>query len=262
MPTTRSIRPTDDPAPTKGASLARGPAWIVGTILAVFGLILFFEVSGTPLDTGGFPDGAAVGDRFIGFEANAWTAWLTTAAGVAVLIGAAQHASAKLTSLLIGLALGAAAVIALFDGNDVLGLAAANGLTALGWGIAAAILIVTALLPRLGGRSRGAREDRRAEAVRRREDAPVAGHETALRDDQAFRDRAGVATRPGGSHDPDGPDLVSREHRTMDGYRADDHARVTEDGSEDATRVHSGSEDATRVHDDGSRDATRVRDDA
>lgn len=134
----------------KGASLARGPAWIVGSVLAVFGLILFFKAPGTPLSTTGFPDGTATGVKFLGFEINAWTAWLTVAAGVLVLIGALQHVIAKTLSLLVGLALGAASVIALFDGDDVLGLAAANGVTALGWGIAAAILIITALLPRLG----------------------------------------------------------------------------------------------------------------
>lgn len=133
----------------KGAGLARGPALVAGTILAVFGLILFFRAPGTPLSTAGFPDATATGDRLLGFEANAWTAWFTTAAGIALLIGASQHLAAKTVSLVIGLVLGAAAVIAIVDGDDVLGLAAANGLTALGWGIAAAVLLVNTLLPRL-----------------------------------------------------------------------------------------------------------------
>lgn len=30
----------------KGASLARGPAWIVGSVLAVFGLVFFFRAGG------------------------------------------------------------------------------------------------------------------------------------------------------------------------------------------------------------------------
>ncbi len=132
-----------------GASLARGPAWITGLVLAIAGLLLFFRASGTPLSTDGFPDGLANGETFLGFEANAWTAWGTTAAGILVLIGAAQHALAKTMSLIAGLALGAAAIIALVDGEDVLGLAAANGWTALAWGVAAGILLVTALLPRL-----------------------------------------------------------------------------------------------------------------
>ena len=133
----------------KGPSLARGPAWIVGSLLAAFGLAMFFNVGGTPLPTTGFPDGEVQGQSFLGFEGNAWTAWLTTAAGVLVLIGVVQHAFTKTMALLVGLALGAMSVIALFDGEDVLGLAAANGFTKLGWGIAAAFLIITALLPRV-----------------------------------------------------------------------------------------------------------------
>lgn len=144
-------RSTDTHATTetvRGPSLARGPAWIVGLVLSIAGLALFFRAPGSPLSFDGFPDATASGDTFLGFEANAWTAWLTTAAGVLVLIGAAQHLLARTLSLITGLVLGAAAVIALFDGDDVLGLAAANGWTALGWGVAAAILLITALLPR------------------------------------------------------------------------------------------------------------------
>ena len=75
-----------------------------------------------------------------------------------LLFAAAQHLLARTMSLLVGLALGACAVIALIDG-DVLGLAAANGWTELGWGIAAAILLVTALLPRLRRRRTVAARD-------------------------------------------------------------------------------------------------------
>ncbi|MDO9356354.1 MAG: hypothetical protein Q7T55_21835 [Solirubrobacteraceae bacterium] len=146
----------------KGPSLAKGPAWIVGSVLAVFGLVLFWKAPGTPLPTAGFPDGQATGTTFLGFEINAWTAWLTTAAGVLVLIGVLQHVIAKTMSLLVGLALGAASVIALVDGDDVFGLAAANGFTALGWGVAAAILIIAALLPR---RTRQVEDHRRTEAA-------------------------------------------------------------------------------------------------
>lgn len=78
---------------------------------------------------------------------NGWTAWLTAAGGVLVLIGALQHVVAKAISLGVGIALAAATGMALVAG-DVLGLAAANGYTALGWGVAAALLILTALLPR------------------------------------------------------------------------------------------------------------------
>jgi hypothetical protein len=153
---------TDDPTNTrvvKGAGLARGPALIIGMVLAVFGLILFFKVTGTPLSTAGFPDATVQGEKFLGFEANAWTAWFTIAAGVLLLFGAAQHLAAKTMSLIVGLALGAAAVIALVDGDDVLGLAAANGLTALGWGIASALLLFNTLAPRVRRERPVAREN-------------------------------------------------------------------------------------------------------
>jgi len=51
-------------------------------------------------------------------------------------------------SLITGVGLAAAAIIAAIDG-DVLGLAAANTWTILGWAIASGILLVTALLPRV-----------------------------------------------------------------------------------------------------------------
>lgn len=144
--TTNATEHTGDSA--RGPSLARGPAWIAGVLLAGFGLAMFFRSPGTPLSTAGFPDGSAVGDTFLGIETNAWTAWGTTAAGVLVLMGAAQHALAKLVSMIAGVALGLAAVLAIVDG-DVLGLAAANTWTIVGWGAASAVLLATALLPRV-----------------------------------------------------------------------------------------------------------------
>jgi hypothetical protein len=50
-------------------------------------------------------------------------------------------------SLLVGLALGACAIIAVISDN-VLGLAAANGWTEVGWGIAAILLVLNMLAPR------------------------------------------------------------------------------------------------------------------
>jgi len=50
-------------------------------------------------------------------------------------------------SLIVGLALGAASVIALVDKRDVFGIFAANGATKLIWGVASAVLLVLALLP-------------------------------------------------------------------------------------------------------------------
>lgn len=130
----------------KGAGLARGPALLVGTILAAFGLILFLHAGDTP--TSGFPDGEATGSRFLGFEANGWTAFFTTTAGVVLLFAAAQHLLAKALGLVVGLALAACVVLDLVDGPGVLGLAAANWATDLGWAIAAVILLLNVLAPR------------------------------------------------------------------------------------------------------------------
>jgi hypothetical protein len=134
------------------------PALVIGTILTAFGLILFLKTGDTPTD--GFPDGDVTGPTFLGFETNGWTAWFTTAAGALLLFGAAQHLLAKAMSLIVGLALGAAAIIALVDG-DVLGLAAANGWTELGWGIAAVLLVLNALMPRTSRTREVERSDRR-----------------------------------------------------------------------------------------------------
>ncbi|MDQ6692513.1 MAG: hypothetical protein M3Z13_07070, partial [Candidatus Dormibacteraeota bacterium] len=60
---------------------------------------------------------------------------------------AAQHLLAKAMSLIVAVALGAAAIIALASGN-VLGLAAANHWTEIGWGVVAAILLFNTMIPR------------------------------------------------------------------------------------------------------------------
>ncbi len=204
----------------KGPSLARGPAWIVGTVLAVFGLLMLFKAPGTPLSTGGFPDGVATGDSFLGFEVNAWTAWMTIAAGVFVLIGAAQHLAARTFSLIAGLALGAMSVIALFDGDDVLGLAAANGWDALGWGIASAVLLVTALLPRIEREREVDATERHRIAERDRARIAAREDDTARRDVDrpADREQASVAEHgePARTSTSDAVSYGDR-HRAADG---------------------------------------------
>ena len=159
---------TKDGHADKGVSLARGPALILGSILVGFGLLLFLKAGDTP--TGTFPDGTQNGPTFIGFETNGWTAWFTVLAGALLLFGAAQHLLAKTMSLIVGLALGACSVIALVDGDDVLGLAAANGWTKLGWGVASAFLLINTLLPRKGGKDKHTDDDRDRDVAR----APVA----------------------------------------------------------------------------------------
>jgi hypothetical protein len=133
----------------KGLSLARGPALILGTILLVAGLYLLYKAHTFP-PFSNFPNGHAPkdGDFIFGlFGANGWTGMLTAAAGGLLLFGAAQHLLAKTMSLIVGIALGAAAVIALISGN-VLGMAAANGWTEVAWGASAAILLFNTLIPR------------------------------------------------------------------------------------------------------------------
>jgi hypothetical protein len=132
----------------KGISLARGPALILGTVLLAAGLYFLYKQHFFPKFSN-FPNGKArvEGKVFGIFGANGWTGMLTAVAGGLLLFGAAQHLLAKTMSLIVGVALAAAAIIALASG-DVLGLAAANGWTELAWGVAAAILLFNTVIPR------------------------------------------------------------------------------------------------------------------
>jgi hypothetical protein len=143
------MRKTTTARTERGISLARGPALILGTILLAAGLYFLYKQHIFP-KFGNFPNGNAPvnGKVLFGiFGANGWTGMLTAVCGGLLLFGAAQHLLAKTMSLIVGVALGAAAIIALVSGN-VLGLAAANGWTELAWGIAAAILLFNTLIPR------------------------------------------------------------------------------------------------------------------
>jgi hypothetical protein len=162
----------------KGVSLARGPALILGTILTAAGLYLLYKAHTFP-PSSNLPNGQAPADGnflFGLFAANGWTGMLTAAGGGLLLFGAAQHLLAKTMSLIVGLALGAAAVIALISGN-VLGMAAANGWTELGWGVCALILLFNTLVPR-----------------RRR--TVVVADEAAAADDAPVARRRGLAREP------------------------------------------------------------------
>ena len=57
-------------------------------------------------------------------------------------------------SLIVGLALAAAALIAFGNGHGALGIFAANNLTELVWGAAAALLVVLSQLPRVGRKTK------------------------------------------------------------------------------------------------------------
>ena len=182
----------------KGVSLARGPALILGTILLAAGLYFIYKQHTFP-KLANFPNGNAPvdGKVFLGiFGANGWTGMLTAIGGGLLLFGAAQHLLAKAMSFIVGVALGAAAIIALISGN-VLGLAAANGWTEIGWGAVAAILLFNTMIPRrrktvatgYSGYSGPATTETRSTRVRDGVDQP-----TRVRDgvDEPTRARDGV----------------------------------------------------------------------
>jgi hypothetical protein len=131
-----------------GPSLAKGPALIAGSLLVAFGLASLLKNNDFPQFSSSFPDGDVQGTNFLGIEVNGWTAFFSITAGALLLFGAAQHHLAKMMSLIVGLALAACAVIAIIDGQDVLGLAAANFWTKVGFAVAGGLMLLNALMPR------------------------------------------------------------------------------------------------------------------
>jgi len=133
---------------TKGVSLAKGPVGIIGAVLLAGG-ILGLLMGSTDFTTSA-PDGDVTGGTFLGIEGNGWTWLLFAGAGIILLMSAPMHWGAKTMAMIVGLAMAAAAVIALVDGSDVLGIFAANDATILAFGAAAVALLVVAMLPRVG----------------------------------------------------------------------------------------------------------------
>jgi len=137
---------------TKGFSLAKGPVGLLGLVLLAYGI--------TALIFGGHSfvqhalNGMVHGKRWLGLEVNGWSGLLFIAAGLLLLLGAPVHWGAKGVSLVVGLALGALALIALVNGHGGLGIFAANHLTELVWGAAAVLLIVFSQLPRVGAKTK------------------------------------------------------------------------------------------------------------
>jgi len=148
----------------KGTSLAKGPIALVGMILLAYG------VTGLIFGGHGFTahaiSGTVNGKSWLGLEVNGWSNLLFIGGGALLLFGAPLHWGAKTMGLLVGLGFAAAAVIALIDGDDVLGIFAANGRTKLVWAIVGAVLIVLALLPRVGGRKKVEEDTRPIERTR------------------------------------------------------------------------------------------------
>jgi hypothetical protein len=144
---------------TTGISLAKGPVGIIGLAMVAFGVLgLLFANANFGMSP---PDGPVAGDLLFGIEVNGWTNVLFIAGGALLAFGAPLHWGAKSMALLVGLAVGAASVIRLVDGNDVLGIFAANGPTALVLGALAVALILMAMLPRVR-RERRVEDDRTA----------------------------------------------------------------------------------------------------
>jgi hypothetical protein len=155
----------------KGVSLAKGPVGIIGMILLAYGVTAL--VFGGRSFTTQALDGTVNGKTWLGLEVNGWSDLLFIGTGAALMFGSPLHWGAKSLSLVVGLVLAAAAAISWVDGDDVLGIFAANGRTTLVWAIAAAVLIVLALLPRVGGRRKDDRDERFRREERARRHAAV-----------------------------------------------------------------------------------------
>jgi hypothetical protein len=135
---------------TKGVSLAKGPVGIIGIVLLAGGILgLLFGSTNFEMNA---PNGDVTGGTFLGIEGNGWTWLLFAGGGLLLLMSAPMHWSAKTMAMIVGLAMAAAAIIALVDGSDVLGIFAANGMTALAFGAAAVACLIVAMLPRVGRR--------------------------------------------------------------------------------------------------------------
>ena len=123
-------------------------------------------------------------------EVNGFSGLLFIAAGLLLLLSAPRHWAAKGVSLIVGIALGAIAVIAGVKDHGALGVFAANHLTEIVWGAAAVVLIGLSLLPRVGAKTK------------QRDYAPAQRHPE--RDEQPTSRRAY----------PEPPSTPQREHQT------------------------------------------------
>lgn len=132
------------------ASVAAVTAAVVGLLLFAYG-VTAFVFGGGDFDTA--PTGGTVtGETWLGIEGNGWTNLLVLASGTVLIAASPADASARLMSAVVGLVLGAAAVAAVIDGDDVLGTLAANSWTIVAWAATAVVLIALAARPRAGRR--------------------------------------------------------------------------------------------------------------
>jgi glucose dehydrogenase len=133
----------------RGVSLAKGPIALIGLLGIIYGLTaLIVRAHGFSLN---FPSGHVHGKFWLHLKVNGWTALLFIAAGLALLFSAAAHITAKSMALLVGVVMIVLAIIGFAQKHGVLGIFAANHWTELIWGLAGVVLLVLALLPRVGG---------------------------------------------------------------------------------------------------------------
>lgn len=180
-----------------GVSLAKGPVGILGLVGILYGLsALIFSSHGFALR---IPHGAVHGEKWIGLEVNGWSDLLFIAAGLLLLLSAPLHWGAKSMSLLVGCAMIAAAIIAAIRDDGVFGIFVANHLTELVWAAAGVLLLVLALLPRVGGRTGKGREEtierQRSTRVVEREPQPTMRSRPDLRRGGAVRAGSDVSPR-------------------------------------------------------------------
>jgi hypothetical protein len=156
----------DDTArPRTGVSLAKGPVAIIGAASLALGVLGFIFASRSfDFDA---PSGTVTGTTFIGIAGNGWTWVVFAAAGLLLLLGSPVHWGAKSMAFIVGVAFVVGALIALSDGDDILGVVAMNDWTTLVMGAGGVALIVLSMLPRVGRRRGGApvaiRRDRELE---------------------------------------------------------------------------------------------------
>jgi len=153
----------DTVPPRRGISLAKGPVAIIGIASLALGILGFiFANQSFTMDA---PNGTVQGSTFLGIEGNGWTWLMFAAAGLLLLLGSPIHWGAKSMAFIVGVVLVVGALIAISDGNDVLGVVATNNWTKLVMGAGGAALIILSMMPRVGQRRGGAPMTTREERV-------------------------------------------------------------------------------------------------
>src|SRR3954470_8564923 len=144
----------DGTPPRRGVSLAKGPVALIGVASLALGVLGFiFADQSFTFDA---PSGTVNGGTVPGIEGHGWTWVMFAAAGLLLLLGAPIHWGAKSMAFIVGVVMVVGALIAVSDGNDILGIIATNNWTKLIMGAAGVALIVLSMMPRVGRRRGGA----------------------------------------------------------------------------------------------------------